>query len=78
MHRYYEDNAIELYNLDKDITERINLAEKEPEMVQELIQAMDNWIVQIGAPIPIKKNLTYDSRFEKVKIDKYLEKNSKK
>ena len=55
LHRYYEDNAIELYNLDKDITERINLAEKEPEMVQELIQAMDNWIVQIGAPIPIKK-----------------------
>lgn len=78
LHRYYEDNAVALYNLENDIAERINLAEKEPEMVQELTQAMDNWILQMGAPIPTQKNLSYDSRFEKLKIDKYLEKNNKK
>ena len=77
LHRYYEDNAVELYNLENDIEERINLVEKEPEMAEELTQAIDNWIIRMDAPIPVKKNRKYDSRVEKVKINKYLKKSKK-
>lgn len=77
LHRYYEDNAVELYNLENDITEYINFAKDEPQKVQELTQAMNDWIMQMGAPIPTQKNLKYDSQVEKVKIDKYIKKSKK-
>lgn len=77
LHRYYEDNSVELYNLKNDIAERLNLVQKEPEVLEELMQAMDDWIIRMNAPIPTKRNLKYDSRVEKVKIDKYV-KNIKK
>lgn len=77
LHRYYEDNAVALYNLENDIAERINLTKEEPQKVQELTQAMDKWIVQMDAPIPTKQNLKYDSQVEKVKIDKYTKKSKK-
>ncbi|GGZ92037.1 sulfatase [Algibacter mikhailovii] len=77
LHRYYEDNAVELYNLDNDIEERKNLAKELPEKVEELTRMMDNWIEQMDAPIPTILNSKYDARVEISKIETLMKNNEK-
>jgi len=47
----YETGQVELYNLQEDIGETTNLAEKQPELASRLRQALENWQKQIGAQL---------------------------
>jgi len=40
---YYYPKGLLLYNLDSDIGETINLADKHPDRVREMAEAYDNW-----------------------------------
>ncbi|MGE4619785.1 MAG: sulfatase [Planctomycetota bacterium] len=53
---FFEDERRFLYNLEQDISEQQNLAEKEPELVQNLAQTLSNWRQQRKAPMPIDNN----------------------
>ena len=51
---YREGRRMELYNLKTDIGETTNLAEQEPERLQELMQELENWLVELDAPVPVQ------------------------
>ncbi|MEM7387419.1 MAG: sulfatase/phosphatase domain-containing protein [Verrucomicrobiota bacterium] len=55
LHQYFEDDALELYNLEEDIGETVNLAESNPEKATALLLELRNWREGIGAPVPEKK-----------------------
>ena len=57
--QYFENNDKELYNLKNDISERNNLANSNPEKVQELSTLLENWRQMTGAPVPTKLNPDY-------------------
>ncbi|MFR9533491.1 MAG: sulfatase/phosphatase domain-containing protein, partial [Rikenellaceae bacterium] len=50
--RYYEDNHLELYNLDIDISELEPLNHLYPEKVQELDSMLQEWLAQTEAIMP--------------------------
>ncbi|MEE2886429.1 MAG: sulfatase [Planctomycetota bacterium] len=54
LHEYFEDGALELYDLVDDIRERKNLVDKMPQKRDELHQLMKAWRKQTGAPVPEK------------------------
>jgi len=55
---YPEYGESELFNLDNDPSESINLAEDLPEKRKELNQLLDNWLISIKAPT-LTLNPTY-------------------
>ena len=57
---YFEDGHLELYNLDKDISESNNLAEQLPGKVKTLHKKLLKWRVKINAPVPLELNPDYD------------------
>jgi arylsulfatase A-like enzyme len=57
---YFEDGALELYNLEDDIGERKNLAETLPEKTGELHELMLTWRKEVNAPVPTELNPDYD------------------
>lgn len=59
LHYYFENDEVELYNLAKDIGERNNLALKEPEKKDEMLNYLKNWWNETNAPIPQKLNPEY-------------------
>lgn len=61
LHEYFEDGAIELYNLDTDIGEQINLSETYPKKVEELYKELQLWRQKTNAPIPKELNPDYES-----------------
>lgn len=52
---FFEDGRLELYDLDDDVSERINLAEKLPEQTRELHRRMLAWRKSTAAPMPEAK-----------------------
>ncbi|MEP3837682.1 MAG: sulfatase [Algibacter sp.] len=68
LHHYYEDNALELYNLKDDLSEQHNLADLNPQKTKELYKKLDAWRLKTNAPTPTEKNPYYSSDFEKDKI----------
>ncbi|RCS26667.1 aryl-sulfate sulfohydrolase [Polaribacter sp. WD7] len=62
LHYYFEDNAIELYNLSEDISEKHNLAEVNPEKATELLTLLKQWWQDTNAPIPTTINPDYVSK----------------
>lgn len=46
---FFEDGALELYNLAKDPNETINLAEIHPEKAQQILKELGEWRVATGA-----------------------------
>jgi len=64
LHHFYEDDALELYNLSDDLSETNNIADKHPEKVKELYRKLEQWIIKTKAPIPSKRNPEYDAQFE--------------
>ena len=48
-----------LYNLKKDIGEKNNLSDTEPEKLKELHDMLKDWRKQIGAPVPSELNPKY-------------------
>lgn len=59
LHQYFEDNGIELYNLEDDLSERNNLAGSQPEKAEELLKLLENWRKETKAPVPTEKNPRY-------------------
>ncbi len=57
---YFEDGALELYNLKEDISERNNLAGKMPEKTAELHKLMLAWRKKVNAPVPTELNPDYN------------------
>ncbi len=56
---YFEDGALELYNLRDDIGEQKNLAETLPEKARELHKLMLTWRKTLNAPVPTELNPEY-------------------
>ncbi len=65
LHQYFEDSALELYNLNNDLGETYNLIDENPEMAKELLAKLDLWRMANRAPIPTENNPDYDAAFEK-------------
>ncbi|WP_259099502.1 sulfatase [Salinibacter ruber] len=53
--RFYENNRLELYNLETDLGETQNLAQKRPEKRKEMVGRLDAWLKRTDAPIPRRK-----------------------
>ena len=67
LHHYFEDNALELYNLENDLGEQHNLADISPEKANALYKKLDAWRIETNAPIPNKQNPDYNPEFESQK-----------
>ncbi len=57
---YFEDGALELYNLEDDIAEQNNLADTMPEKAAELHTLMLAWRKAVNAPVPTEFNPDYN------------------
>jgi len=67
---FYDDNAIELYNLRDDVGERNNLAESSPKLVKSLREELQEWLLAVDAQLPTT-NLDYDpTKPEHIMADK--------
>lgn len=53
------NNAVELYNLTNDLEERNNLAQIEIAKRDELLEELLQWIDDVEAPVPSKRNAEY-------------------
>ncbi len=59
---YFEDHALELYDLESDIGESHNLAASRPGKVKELMGLMKAWRKEVKAPVPTRLNPRYDPK----------------
>lgn len=50
--RYEEPEAVELYDLGKDLSESKNVAKEHPQVVARLVKKLDAWHVETGAEAP--------------------------
>ena len=50
------NNSVELYNLEEDPEERINLANTRTDKRDELIRDLFNWMTELNAPLPNEQN----------------------
>lgn len=73
LHEYFEDGAFELYHLDEDIGETTNLAERNPDKVEQLKLLLSQWREQTNAAVPLKNNPEYDEEAEQAAIARALE-----
>lgn len=64
LHEYFEDGALELYDLEADIGERKNLSTTRPEKTAELHRMMKEWRARIDAPVPSEPNPKYTAAVE--------------
>ncbi|MEM1297330.1 MAG: sulfatase [Verrucomicrobiota bacterium] len=78
LHQYFEDGALELYNLNDDISESTNLATQQPEKTQELLQELEAWRASVDAPIPTAPNPEFSAEAEAAAILKATAKADKK
>lgn len=63
LHQYFEDDALELYNLKEDIGEKNNLASTNPTKVTELLGLLEEWRAHTNAPVPTVPNPDYVEGF---------------
>lgn len=61
LHYYFEDDGMELYNLQEDIGERNNLVEENPAKARELYDRLKSWWEATNAPIPMELNPEYEN-----------------
>lgn len=59
LHEYFEDGALELYNLKNDIGERKNVAHDFPDIREKLHSMLQSWRKETHAPVPDKPNPAY-------------------
>ena len=52
MIRNYDDGSLELYDLQDDISEKRNLAKKNPEIAKSLNRKLSHWLKETNAPMP--------------------------
>ncbi|CAZ97647.1 sulfatase [Zobellia galactanivorans] len=60
LHEYFEDGALELYNLKTDIGETTNLAKQNPLKTQQMYDELKKWRTATHAPIPTQVNPAYE------------------
>lgn len=68
---FFEDGALELYDLELDIGERNNLAEMFPEKTRELHDMLKKWREDTGALMPLGPNPRFDEQFEQNAIRRF-------
>lgn len=66
---YFEYDEYELYDLSKDIGEKNNLAETQPEKLNELKAKLQAWRDGIGADMPTEQNPAFDADYNQKLID---------
>ena len=59
LHEYFEDGALELYDLEKDIQEKNNVSKENPKKVKELYSELKEWRRKTNAPVPKELNKNY-------------------
>lgn len=59
LHEYFEDQALELYDLEGDIGERVNLINKYPDKANQLYQELKIWREKTNALVPQELNKFY-------------------
>ncbi len=64
LHQYFEDNGIELYNLQDDPGETTNLGKTFPQKKKELLTRLQKWQQKIKAPIPRQPNPDFNAKKE--------------
>lgn len=72
LHEYFEDGAIELYNLREDIGEKKNLAQELPEKAKQMHAKLVSWRESVHAPVPTEPNPKYDAKAEAVEIQRAM------
>jgi arylsulfatase A-like enzyme len=63
---FYEDGALELYDLDKDSAETANLATERPALVKSLLAELVAWRESVKAQMPTK-NPDWDPNWKRPK-----------
>ncbi len=71
LHEYFEDGAVELYNLETDPGETNDVSALYPDKTMELHKMLIEWRTETGADIPDEKNPEYDAAFEKMQIESF-------
>lgn len=56
---FFEDGALELYDLEEDLGEERNLAASLPEKRDELHTRLETWRNEVGAVVPTERNPSY-------------------
>lgn len=68
LHEYFEDGGLELYDLEKDIGEAVNLVEAMPEKARLLHEKLIAWRASVNAPVPHVPNPRYDAEAEAIEL----------
>lgn len=63
LHHYFEDDGYELYDLENDLGEHVNLAPHLPKLMMSLKKELNSWRKSIDAPIPTELNPKFDEAF---------------
>ena len=50
--KFYDDDSVELYDLENDISEAKNLAKENPEKAKTMRYELEQWLKNVGASIP--------------------------
>lgn len=50
---FYEDEHCELYDVIEDIGEKHNLAKERADLVQEMLQKLKHWVIEVEGEIPV-------------------------
>ena len=62
---FYEDNHVELYDLESDLGEEHNLADRMPEKAAQLRANLQDWLISVDAQMPVP-----NPRYDPEKADK--------
>jgi arylsulfatase A-like enzyme len=57
LHRFYEGDRHELYDLREDVSETENLADERPDIRRELRRRLDDWLDATDARRPRRRGL---------------------
>lgn len=60
LHEYFEDGALELYNLATDLGEKNNVIKSHPMVAAELYGELKAWRESLHAPVPTEPNPKYE------------------
>ncbi|MBN3581406.1 sulfatase [Algoriphagus aestuarii] len=61
LHYYFENNEVELFDLENDLSEKHDLSTQLPEKTQELLNQMKAWWSSTSAPIPQTLNPAFQN-----------------
>ncbi|MCC9600627.1 sulfatase [Stieleria sp. JC731] len=70
LHEYFEDGALELYDLEADPGESVNLAMQNAEVCERLHNELKRWREQTHAAVPTEANPNFDEESERQEIAK--------